>query len=49
MKEERVFHTDRDKEMLKDKRKFKDNYARDDFQNQTDIDNTEKELDSNLL
>mmetsp|Transcript_9636 Transcript_9636/g.14666 ORF Transcript_9636/g.14666 Transcript_9636/m.14666 type:complete len:349 (-) Transcript_9636:69-1115(-) len=48
MKEERVHHTDKDKEMLKDKKKYKDDYIKDEIQNQGDIDNREKELDQNL-
>ena len=45
MKEERLHHTDKDKEMLKDKKKYKDDYTKDEIQNQGDIDNREKELD----
>jgi hypothetical protein len=33
MKEERNYHTDKDKEMLKDKKKYKDDLNRDDQQN----------------
>jgi hypothetical protein len=49
MKEERLFDTEREKDMQKEKRKLKENFARDDFQNQTDIDGTEKDLDGQLV
>jgi len=45
MKDEKVHHTDKDTEMLKDKKKYKDDYNRDDIQNQGDIESVEKELD----
>ena len=39
---------DKDKEMLKDKKKYKDDLNRDDQQNQGEIENFEKDLDSAL-
>ena len=48
MKEERNYHTDKDKEMLKDKKKYKDDLNRDDQQNQGEIENFEKDLDGAL-
>ena len=48
MKEERNYHTEKDKEMLKDKKKYKDDLSRDDQQNQGEIETTEKDLDGNL-
>ena len=48
MKDERLYHTEKDKEMLKDKKKYKDDLNRDDQQNQGEIETTEKDLDGNL-
>lgn len=48
MNEEKQHHTDKDKEMLKDKKKYMDDYNREDMQNQGEIETTEKDLDLNL-
>lgn len=48
MKDERQHHTTNDNNMLKDKRKYKEDYAKDDSGNHQEISNTEKELDSSL-
>jgi chromosome segregation ATPase len=48
MKEERVYHVDKDKEMLKDKKQYKEDYTKFDGQNQSEIENLNKELDQNL-
>jgi len=48
MKNEREYHTDKDKEMLKDKKKYKEDLNRDDQQNQGEIENYEKDLDGAL-
>lgn len=48
MKEERNYHTDKDKEMLKDKKKYKEDLSREDQQNQGEIENQTKDLDGAL-
>jgi len=45
MKEEKNHHTDKDKDMLKDKKKYKDEYVREDINGQGEIENLEKDLD----
>lgn len=49
MKEEKNHHTDKDKDMLKDKKKYKDEYVREDINGQGEIENLEKDLDQNLV
>lgn len=49
MKEEKNHHTDKDKDMLKDKKKYKDEYVREDINGQGEIENLEKDLDTGLV
>lgn len=45
MNEEKNHHTDNEKEMIKDKKKYKDEYIRDQISNATHIENEEKDFD----
>jgi growth arrest-specific protein 8 len=45
MKEERIYHTDNDKNMLKDKKQYKDDYQREDHQHQSEIETQINKLD----
>ena len=47
MKEERVYHTDNDKNMLKDKKQYKDDYTREEHQHQSEIEQQINKLDQN--
>jgi hypothetical protein len=44
MADERVYHTNRDKDMLVDKKRLKEQLTREDLGHQTEIDNTERAL-----
>lgn len=45
MTEEKQHHTDNEKDMIKDKKKYKDEYIRDQISNATHIQNEEKDFD----
>lgn len=45
MNEEKGYHTDKEKDMIKDKKKYKDEYIRDQISNATQIENEEKDFD----
>lgn len=45
MNEEKQHHTDNEKDMIKDKKKYKDEYIRDQISNATHIENEEKDFD----
>jgi len=46
MKDERTYHTDNDKNMLKDKKQYKGDYVSADHTDQSEIETTINKLDS---
>ena len=48
MNEEKQYHTDKERDMIKDKKKYKDEYIRDQISNATHIENEEKEFDQEI-
>jgi hypothetical protein len=46
MASEKTYHTDKEKDMIKDKKKTRDEYNKTEFENQGDIETAEKEADS---
>ena len=45
MNEEKQHHTENEKDMIKDKKKYKDEYIRDQISNATHIENEEKDFE----